>query len=98
MALDVTLTDALLAEGTARDLVNRIQNLRKEQDFNVTDRIRVTLEQHPAITQAVTDFADYIKSEVLADQLELTDALPGDKIELNEDVALGIRVELSGNR
>ncbi|MEY3248213.1 MAG: hypothetical protein RL742_256 [Bacteroidota bacterium] len=98
VALDVTMTDALLAEGTARDLVNRIQNLRKEQNFNVTDRICVTLEQHPAITQAVTDFADYIKSEVLADRLELTDELPDNKIELNEDVALGIRVELSGNR
>jgi isoleucyl-tRNA synthetase len=96
VALDVTLTESLLAEGTARDLVNRIQNLRKEKDFNVTDRIRVTLENHPAITQAVTDFADYIKSEVLADKLELTENLPGDQIELNEEVSLGIQVELSG--
>jgi isoleucyl-tRNA synthetase len=96
VALDVHMTDALLAEGTARDLVNRIQNLRKEKDFNVTDRIHVTLEKHPAILSAVEQFADYIRGEVLATKLELSDAPIEEKVELNDEVSLGIKVELNG--
>jgi isoleucyl-tRNA synthetase/very-short-patch-repair endonuclease len=96
VALDVHMTDALLAEGTARDLVNRIQNLRKEKDFNVTDRIHVTLEKHPAILSAVEQFADYIKGEVLATKLELAEALAGENVELNDEVSLVIKVELNG--
>ena len=60
VALDVTVTDALLAEGTARELVNRIQNIRKTRDFNVTDKIAVTLENHEAIRPALEQFAEYI--------------------------------------
>ena len=95
VALDITLDDALIAEGTARDLVNKIQNIRKDKDFDITDRINVTIEKHAAIMEAVTQFSDYIKSEVLADSLVLADAVAVDKTELNDEVALGIEVSLN---
>jgi isoleucyl-tRNA synthetase len=95
VALDIHLDEALLSEGLARDLVNRIQNIRKEKDFNVTDRVVVTLEKHPAILQAVERFHDYIKSEVLATDLLLHLTVDAPPVELNDEIALGIAVELS---
>ena len=95
VALDVHLTGELLAEGTARDLVNRIQNIRKDKDFNVTDRIIVTLERHPGIVQAAAQFGEYIKAEVLANQLRLADHVPGEKVMLDDEVSLGIAVEVN---
>jgi len=93
VALDVTLTPELLAEGTARDLVNRIQNIRKDKDFNVTDRVVVILERHPALQDAVEKFRDYIKAEVLATDLVLADAVDGgEKIELEEGEEFGVSV------
>jgi isoleucyl-tRNA synthetase len=92
VALDVHLSDTLLAEGTARDLVNRIQNLRKEKDFNVTDRIAVRLEKHPAVIAAATQFGDYIKGEVLANSLVLVEGLEVEKVELEDEVMVGIEV------
>jgi isoleucyl-tRNA synthetase len=92
VALDVHLNDALLAEGLARDLVNRIQNIRKEKDFNVTDRVVITLEKHPAVLPAVEMFHDYIKGETLATDLLLADTMNGEKVELNDEVMLGIEV------
>ena len=92
VALDVSLTPELQAEGTARDLVNRIQNIRKEKDFNVTDRVTVTVERHEAILAAVAQFHDYIKGEVLATDLVVVDGWEGDKVDLNDEVELGIAV------
>ena len=92
VALDVHMTPALQAEGTARDLVNRIQNIRKEKDFNVTDRITVTLEKHQAILSAVEQFHEYIKAEVLATDLVLADQVGGEKVELDDVVSIGIEV------
>ncbi len=95
VALDITITPGLEAEGIARDLVNRIQNIRKEQNFEVTDKIRILLENHAAVTPAVELFSDYIKAETLAQSLQLTEH-PGNgtKIELSEGVELGILVEV----
>ena len=95
VALDITLNDALIAEGTARDLVNKIQNIRKDKNFEITDRIDVKIEKHAAIIEAFSTFSDYIKSEVLADSLVLVDALSVEKTELNEGVAFGIEVNLN---
>jgi isoleucyl-tRNA synthetase len=95
VALDITLNEALIAEGTARDLVNKIQNIRKDKNFDITDRIHVTIEKHTAILEAVANFSDYIKGEVLADSLVLADALTVDKTELNDEVSLGIEVVLN---
>lgn len=95
VALDVTITDELLAEGTARDLVNRIQNIRKEKNFNVTDRIELEIEKHPAIVSAVEKFGEYIKAEVLANSLDFSDSGNWEPVELNDEVTLGILVRLS---
>jgi isoleucyl-tRNA synthetase len=83
VALDITLTDELRAEGMARELVNRIQNLRKSKDFNVTDRINVRVEHHEMLMPAIKLYSDYIKAEVLADSLELVGGLIGDAIDMD---------------
>lgn len=94
VALDTTLTDELLAEGMARELVNRIQNLRKEKDFNITDRIEVQLQKDEAIVPAITQFGDYIKDETLSSTLELADAIEsGDTMNLPGDLELAIRIK-----
>ncbi len=96
VALDVSLTDELLAEGTARELVNRIQNIRKSKDFNVTDKIAIKIEQIAAIVPAVELFGEYIKNETLAVSLELVDQLTdGEEVELLEEVTVKIKVELA---
>ena len=93
VALDIQLTPELEAEGMARELVNRIQNLRKSKDFNVTDRIAVHIEHNDRLVPAVEKFGDYIKGEVLADTLSLNDASNGEAVELFEDLTVRIAVE-----
>ncbi len=94
VALDVTVTDELLAEGMARELVNRIQNIRKDKDYNVTDNISVKLERHEQVVPAVEQFGEYIKTETLASKLELVDSIPdGEQLELPEEVKVRIKVE-----
>ena len=95
VALDTHLDDKLLAEGMARELVNRIQNLRKQKDFEVTDRILVRLEQHVAIEAAVNDFGDYVKAEVLAEEIILSTSSEGDLVDLSDDVSIHIHLEKS---
>ena len=95
VALDVTLTDELQAEGIARDLVNRIQNIRKDKDFNVTDRINVRIERHEEVEAAVENFRDYIKAEVLADSLIMASEVEGEQVELSDELIIGIEVSLN---
>ena len=92
VALDISLTDNLIAEGIARELVNRIQNIRKTSDFNVTDKIIISLEDHEIIRAAIKQFGDYIKAEVLAVSIDLGNAEGGELIEINEEVSLKILV------
>jgi len=73
VALDVTITDSLRKEGIARELVNRIQNLRKDSGFEVTDRIDVKLQQDAQIVLAVNNNLDYIKTETLTEDIEIID-------------------------
>ena len=75
VALDITITDDLQKEGIARELINRIQNLRKDSGFEVTDRIDVTLQKDKHIVKAIEANMAYIKSETLTTQLEVTDKL-----------------------
>ena len=75
VALDITVTDELRNEGIARELVKRIQNLRKESGFEITDRIAIQLEHNPQTDRAVEAFGDYISAQVLADSLTLVDAV-----------------------
>jgi isoleucyl-tRNA synthetase len=95
VALDITLTPELEAEGTARDLVNKIQNIRKDRNFNITDKISVTLERHDAIVAAVEGYADYIKNEVLATSLDLSSMDFAETMALNDVVVLGVEVSLN---
>lgn len=70
VALDITLDEALISEGIARDLVNRIQNIRKESGFEITDRIYVGLKANSIITTSVESNLDYICAEILADKFD----------------------------
>ncbi len=72
IALDIELTDELIEEGIARELINRIQNLRKSSGLEITDRITIEIEDRPEIHNAVLHCGDYIASQVLATKLELT--------------------------
>jgi len=92
VALDITITESLKAEGFARELINRIQNIRKDKNFNVTDRIRVQLAMHPDILQALNGFKDVISHEVLADQLQCTDIEFKDQFEWLDDQLIGVEV------
>lgn len=85
VALDVQLTNELITEGTARDLVNRIQNLRKETGLNVTDRILIHLNDEKHIREAVTMHEAYICRETLANKVTLVQNLDGIEVQLNEE-------------
>ncbi len=73
VALDINITKELREEGIARELINRIQNLRKEKDFNVTDKIDLQIGKHKDINDAVENFKEYIASQVLAENVTLAD-------------------------
>ena len=75
IALDITLTDELISEGIARELVNRIQNLRKSSGLEITDRINLSLSASDSINQAIAEHKAYIASQVLANNLFLTNQL-----------------------
>ena len=77
VALDITVTEELKREGVARELINRIQNIRKESGFEVTDRVKVVIEEKPLVKGAVADFADYIASQTLALEVRLAPAAEG---------------------
>ena len=78
VALDTTLTEELKFEGIAREFVNRIQNLRKDSGFDVTDKIILTIQKHDAINQAIEKHKSYIASETLCNDIQLVDAINGD--------------------
>ncbi len=85
VALDVTVTDALRNEGLARDLINRIQNIRKESDFAITDRVQVVLSAIPEVEECLKEYKDYIASQVLADSILLASEVPSPAKELDID-------------
>ena len=84
VALDITVTDALRAEGVARELINRIQNIRKDSGFEVTDKIRVEIERRPFAAEALEAYADYIASQTLAVSVAAVDAPAGDTLVQSE--------------
>ena len=95
VAMDITVTEELRREGVARELVNRIQNIRKESGFDVTDKIRVTIGRHEALAGAVESFGDYIAAQTLAVSVAMADAsaMPGaQEIEI-DDLKVGLSVE-----
>ena len=84
VALDVTISEELKKEGVARELVNRIQNLRKDSGFEVTDRIKIVLQEETLINQTIQDNTSYIKAETLADTLEIVQEVK-DGLEISFD-------------
>ncbi|MBW6491616.1 MAG: isoleucine--tRNA ligase [Lentimicrobium sp.] len=96
VALDVTITGQLRDEGIARELVNRIQNIRKEKDFEVTDKIRLEIEKNNGLNEALINNNSYICSETLAEKLELVEVIEsGNRIvvELTDELQAVIGVE-----
>ena len=95
VALDVSITDELREEGIARELVNRIQNLRKDSGFDVTDKIKILIEKNQEINSAVTKHSGYIGSQTLATDIDLVENLPGSDakvIELDEKTKIRINI------
>lgn len=85
VALDIHITPELRQEGIARELVNRIQNIRKDNDYDITDRIQIRLQAHPALQAAVTANEAYIKNETLTDSISFVESLPeGEEIAFDE--------------
>ena len=85
VALDIHITPELRQEGIARELVNRIQNIRKDNDYDITDRIQIRLQAHPALQAAVTTNEAYIKNETLTDSITFVESLPeGEEIAFDE--------------
>jgi isoleucyl-tRNA synthetase len=75
VALDVTLTEELKQEGLAREFINRIQNLRKDSGFEVTDKINIEIVKLSEIEGAINTFGDYIAEQTLAESIVLVDAV-----------------------
>ena len=95
VALDITITPQLQDEGNARELVNRIQKIRKESGFEVTDRITVDIQEYEELKSAIINYNDYICAEILADVInvvpEITDGI---EIDINDTV---VKISLSKN-
>jgi isoleucyl-tRNA synthetase len=92
-ALDIQITPELEQEGHARELINRIQNIRKDLDLALTDRIFVKLERRPALESAIIHYNDYICREILADSIELVPSVEtGTEIDVNEEL---LKVEVT---
>ena len=90
VALEVELTEELKNEGMARELINRIQNIRKESGLEITDRISVVLAPNAEVEKSVSSFGDYIMTQVLADTIEIQ---PNDGQEVDfDDFKLNIKI------
>ena len=90
VALEVQLTDSLRKEGLARELINRIQNIRKDSGLEITDRIDVTIEPNKAIQDACGEFGDFVMTQVLADSISFE---PNDGTEVSFD-EMNVRIKV----
>jgi isoleucyl-tRNA synthetase len=84
VALDITVTDELRKEGTARELVNRIQNIRKSSGLDITDKINVVISDVPQVSEAFAEYGNYIASQVLADNISLATNVSGMEVDMDE--------------
>jgi isoleucyl-tRNA synthetase len=95
VALDITITEELRQEGLARELINRIQNMRKDNGLEVTDRIRVTIEPHDGLRGVISNYLNYICTETLADSVEQSsnaDGTRGTEVEIDEGISTFITI------
>jgi isoleucyl-tRNA synthetase len=95
IALDINLTEKLKQEGIAREFINKIQNIRKESDFEVTDRVILNIQKHEFYNMAIEQFKDYITTQTLASELVMVDQIVAENshlIEIDTDVEARIQV------
>lgn len=93
VALDITITSILQDEGNARELVNRIQKIRKDSGLELTDRIAVRIEEFESLKPAIINFNDYIRAEILADSIDLVPTVNGDGIAIEvNDITLKVLI------
>ncbi|MGD9978036.1 MAG: isoleucine--tRNA ligase [Bacteroidales bacterium] len=95
VALDIKITEELRMEGIARELINRVQNIRKDSGFEVTDKVRITVKKHEGLNSAVETHRDYIAGQTLAKEIKLVDSeLNGNSIVIElDDLKTSINVE-----
>lgn len=94
IALDITITSELRQEGIARELINRIQNIRKDSNFDVTDKVVITLQKHAEIEEAVANYKEYIAGQTLANDIVLSEKVNGGvEIDLDNELILKIDVQ-----
>lgn len=96
IALDITVTEELRNEGIAREFINRIQNIRKESGFEVTDKVNIQIAKHDLINQAIENFSDYIGAQTLSNSIELVDRLEQNiakSVEIDEEISTYISIE-----
>jgi len=96
VAIDITITEELKHEGIAREFINRIQNLRKDSGFDVTDKIKVEIQKHPAIDEAIIKHKSYIGTQTLANSIMLVEEFGENnvkKLEIDNDIETFIKIE-----
>jgi isoleucyl-tRNA synthetase len=92
VALDVNITPELKSEGIAREVVNRLQNLRKDLGFEVTDRISVEIKSHDFLNDAINSHKSYICTQILAETLTISDSLSGGVSIEVEDITTDVKL------
>ena len=95
VALDITITEELRKEGLAREFINRIQNLRKDKEFEVTDKIVIEVLNNEAINDVINDNLDYICSETLTEKLSWISAEAEAMEELELDKELNVKISIN---
>ncbi|MEA1876536.1 MAG: DUF5915 domain-containing protein, partial [Bacteroidota bacterium] len=96
VALDITITEELKQEGIAREFINRIQNLRKDSGFEVTDKIEVFIQRHDAIEKALINYRQHIGNQTLAETVELVDKIDPEfarEVELENDIKTFLQIK-----
>lgn len=98
VALDLTITEELRREGFSRELVNRVQNVRKEKNLEVTDKIVLIIEDNSKVKNMISDYNEYICAEILAQEIDFVNEVQnGDKIEVNDDI-LTVQIKKIANK
>ncbi|MGC9374192.1 MAG: isoleucine--tRNA ligase [Bacteroidales bacterium] len=95
VALDINITDELLEEGIAREFINRIQNLRKESNFDVTDKIKIEIKKHDLIDRAIEKHKDYIGAQTLAKSIDLVNQFEQNTVfdvEIDDEIKTQIKI------
>ncbi len=98
VALDTEITPELKSEGIAREIVNKIQNIRKNSGFEVTDKIEINIESNKPVDEAINSYQDYIKSQVLADRINIKENLnheenKSEEIEIDENISVKVLIK-----